>query len=69
MISGWCAGESEIDYNAVEMARWKLTTNLHLNNKALRNGELSLPEVVRQQIPFQCQEAVRLWILCLQWMY
>ena len=50
--------ESEIDYIVVRCSKGSIT-NLHLNNKAHWWNELSLPEVVRQQIYFQCQEAVQ----------
>lgn len=50
--------ESEIDYIVVRCSKGSIT-NLHLNNKAHWWNELSLPEVVRQQIYYQCQEAVQ----------
>ena len=50
--------ESEIDYIVVRCSKGSIT-NLHLNNKAHWWNELSLSEEVRQQIYFQCQEAVQ----------
>ena len=50
--------ESEIDYIIVRCSKGSIT-NLHLNNKAHWWNELSLSEEVRQQIYFQCQEAVQ----------
>lgn len=50
--------ESEIDYIVVRYSKGSIT-NLHLNNKAHWWNELSLSEEVRQQIYFQCQEAVQ----------
>ena len=50
--------ESEMDYIVVRCSKGSIT-NLHLNNKAHWWNELSLSEEVRQQIYFQCQEAVQ----------
>lgn len=50
--------ESEIDYIVVRCSKGSIT-NLHLNNMAHWWNELSLSEEVRQQIYFQCQEAVQ----------
>lgn len=50
--------ESEIDYIVVRCSKGSIT-NLHLNSKAHWWNELSLSEEVRQQIYFQCQEAVQ----------
>ena len=46
--------ESEIDYIVVRCSKGSIT-NLHLNNKAHWWNELSLPEVVRQQIYFHSE--------------
>ncbi len=53
-----CVPGSEIDYIVVRCSKGSIT-NLHLNNKAHWWNELSLSEEVRQQIYFQCQEAVQ----------
>ena len=50
--------KSEIDYIVVRCSKGSIT-NLHLNNKAHWWNELALPDIVRQQIYYQCQEAVQ----------
>ena len=52
-----CSG-SEIDYTVVRCSKGSIT-NLHLNNKARRWSELSLPEAVEREIFGQCKAAVR----------
>ncbi len=50
--------EAEIDYIVVRCSKGSIT-NLHLNNNARLWSELSLSEEVRQQVFYQCREAVR----------
>lgn len=50
--------DSEIDYVVVRCSKGSIT-NLHLNNKARRWSELSLPEAVEREIFGQCKAAVR----------
>lgn len=49
--------DSEIDYIVVRCSKGSIT-NLHLNNKARRWSELSLPEAVESEIFSQCKATV-----------
>lgn len=51
--------DSEIDYIVVRCSKGSIT-NLHLNNRARRWDELSLPEDVQLAIFSQCKAAVRM---------